>query len=94
MDGAEIVVTDVRDDGIPPARIAAWVEALGADALVNRKSATWRGLDDAARGSAGDAAGVTALLRDHPTVMKRPVIVSGDTVLVGWGPNVQTALGL
>ena len=94
IDGAEIAVTDVRDDGIPPARIAAWVEALGADALVNRKSATWRGLDNALRDSAGDAEGVTALLCEYPTVMKRPVIVRGDEILVGWGADVQKALGL
>ena len=66
-------------------------QTLGADALVNRRSPTWRGLSDAEKASA-DGEGAVALMVEHPTLMKRPVIVTGGTVHVGWTKDVQTAL--
>lgn len=35
---------DLRADGIEAARLAAWLEELGCEALVNRRSASWRAL--------------------------------------------------
>lgn len=82
-------LVDVRADGVPADTIQSWLEAVGPELLVNRRSTTWRGLSDAER--AGDP---LALLVAHPTLMKRPVIVEGDQVHVGWSKSVQVALGL
>ena len=79
-------VVDVRADGVPPEAVAAMLAALG-DALVNRRSTTWRALTEAER--AGDPA---ALLAAHPTLMKRPVIRDGEDWYLGWGKDVQAAL--
>ncbi len=89
--GVDFTVVDVRADGVPPDLLADWVGRLGADALVNRRSTTWRGLDDADKAKA-DGGGAIALLIQHPTLMKRPVIVDGDAVHVGWTKDVQAAL--
>lgn len=75
-------VIDVRADGVSPADLDAMWAALG-DALVNRASATWRGLSDAEK-----ARDPKALLATHPTLMKRPVIRVADRWYVGWGPDV------
>ncbi|MDA8873996.1 arsenate reductase, partial [Alphaproteobacteria bacterium] len=61
----------------------------GDAVLVNRKSTTWRGLDDHARQQP-----VLALLAAHPTLIKRPVIESDDNSFIGWTADVQAALGL
>ncbi|QYX55768.1 arsenate reductase [Roseovarius sp. SCSIO 43702] len=71
-------VVDVREEGVPEAVLAAAHDRFGA-ALVNRRSTTWRGLDDAER-----AAPAVPLLRGHPTLMKRPLVVSGDEMTLGW----------
>lgn len=84
--GHDPEVVDVRKDGVPPEALAALLDTFGA-ALVNRKSATWRGLTEAER--AGDPA---ALLAAHPTLMKRPAIRDGDAWYLGWGPDVRAAL--
>ncbi len=93
LEAAEVdfTVIDVRADGVPAELLAAWVGALGADALVNRRSTTWRGLSDDEKASA-DGAGAATLMTQHPTLMKRPVIVSGGSVYVGWTKDVQAAL--
>ncbi len=89
--GKDFAVTDVRADGVPSDLLADWVSALGADALVNRRSTTWRGLGEAEKaGSEGD--GAVALMVQHPTLMKRPVIVDNGAVHVGWTKDVQAAL--
>ncbi len=84
-------VTDVRVDGVSEAVLSDWIVALGADVLVNRKSTTWRGLSDADKAAAvGD--GAVRLIVANPTLMKRPVIVVGDMIHVGWSREVQAAL--
>ena len=82
----------MRADGVPEARLADWLVALGPEALVNRRSTTWRGLDEAAKAQAESAEGALSLLLAHPTLMKRPVIVDGDAVHVGWSKATQAAL--
>jgi arsenate reductase len=34
-----------------------------------------------------------ALLKEHPTLMKRPLIVQGDHMHLGWTKAVQAAVG-
>jgi len=76
-------VIDVRADGVSAQTIAAVLAQLG-DAVVNKSSATWRGLSDAEK-----ARPVADLLVDHPTLIKRPVIDVDGTFSVGWKPETQ-----
>ena len=79
---------DVRADGVPPA-VMAQARATFGDALVNTRSTTWRGLSETER--AGEP---EALLAVHPALMKRPLIVAGDAMHLGWTKSVQEALGV
>ncbi|WP_224825482.1 arsenate reductase family protein [Cognatishimia sp. MH4019] len=83
--GHSVTVTDVRADGVSRADLERFHAAFG-DALVNTRSTTWRGLSDEDR-----ARDPIALLLDHPTLMKRPVI-EADTLYLGWGKDVQAKL--
>ena len=56
--------------------------------MVNRRSPSFRALDPALQ-----AADPVTLLAAAPVVMKRPVIRRGDAWHLGWGPEVQAALG-
>lgn len=84
--GREAQLHDIREQPLSTDERARFHAAFG-DALLNRRSTTWRGLDESTR--AGDP---LTLLADYPTLMKRPVIDDGDTVHLGWGKDVQTAL--
>ena len=83
--GAELV--DVRKDGVPDAVMDAAFEVFGA-ALMNTRSTTWRGLSESERD-----APVPDLLRAHPALMKRPLIVADGRMYLGWTAEVQAALG-
>lgn len=90
--GRSVDFKDVRADGVAPEDLKQWIDAHGVETMVNTRSTTWRGLDDAARAGASSPEGALALLQDHPALMKRPVIVDGDASYVGWTKDVQAAL--
>ncbi|REC94072.1 ArsC/Spx/MgsR family protein [Kushneria indalinina] len=50
--------------------------------LLNRRSTTWRGLDDAERGDL-DQTRAMALFKAYPSLIQRPVLDTGAQVLVG-----------
>ncbi|MGD1926484.1 MAG: ArsC/Spx/MgsR family protein [Paracoccaceae bacterium] len=89
--GHAVRVIDVRADGIPREKLDIWVSEHGP-ALVNTRSTTWRGLDAASRALAETDPG--ALLAEHPTLMKRPVIEREGAATVGWLKPGQGAYGL
>lgn len=79
---------DVRVDGVPDETLTRAYSQFG-DALVNKKSTTWRGLDEAAREMPP-----LELLKAHPTLMKRPLIVVSEALHLGWTKEAQAALGV
>ncbi|MCC5964157.1 MAG: arsenate reductase [Rhodobacteraceae bacterium] len=87
LSAQDATLHDIRAQPLTPEERAEFIERFG-DALINRSSATWRGLDEGERSASPDA-----LLAAHPTVMKRPVIRAGGTLYLGWKADVQRALG-
>ncbi|MBY6203736.1 Spx/MgsR family RNA polymerase-binding regulatory protein [Halomonas denitrificans] len=79
---------DLREDGVTTADLRRWLKAVGPDALVNRRSTTWRQLAKAER-PAMQASAVLPVLQAHPTLVKRPVFERGDEVRVGFSANVR-----
>ncbi|KNG94007.1 arsenate reductase family protein [Pseudaestuariivita atlantica] len=84
LQNAEFV--DVRADGVPDEVMTHAHQRFGA-ALVNTRSTTWRGLSDDERAEPPEA-----LLKAHPALMKRPLIVDGDAMYLGWGEEVRKTL--
>ena len=84
--GRAAEIADIREELDAP-RLARWIEAAGAEALVNRRSTTWRGLSEAERSREPGS-----LLLAHPALVKRPVIEHGGRVFVGWDETVLAAL--
>lgn len=84
-------VHDVRADGVDAASLTPIVDALGWETAVNRRSTTWRGLSDAEKDGIDNAKAVALILK-NPTLMKRPVFVSGKAVLCGFDAKTQAAL--
>ena len=87
--GQSVEFIDLRATPVAVEQLQKWLDEHGEAVLVNRKSTTWRGLDEQARQQPA-----LALLGVNPTLIKRPVIESGDNSFVGRTAEVQTALGL
>jgi arsenate reductase len=89
--GIEHRFHDIRADGLGADQIAAWAGALGWEAVLNRRSTTWRQIPEAERADL-DEAGAVALMAAHPTLIKRPVIETGAATLVGFTKDTEAAL--
>jgi arsenate reductase (glutaredoxin) len=70
----------------PPARdqLARWCKAVGWERMLNRRGTTWRLLPPAIQARVKDEASAIALMLDKPTVIKRPVVEAGGTLLIGF----------
>ena len=75
---------DYKKQGVPQAEMRGWMKLHGWEKLLNRRGPTWRKLDPAQQASVTDAASALALMNEQSSVIKRPVLVRGDTVLVGF----------
>ncbi len=75
---------DFKKLGIDKETIAGWMKQVSWDVLVNRKGTTWRGLPEATKASVTTATSATKLMIDNPSVIKRPVLCKGKTMLVGF----------
>ena len=83
---------DFRKAGVAEEDLGRWIAAVGWEALVNRRGTTWRKLDEATRAAVVDAESAAALLRAHPSAIRRPVLAVGDTIVVGFDAGRYTAL--
>jgi len=86
--GVPHTFVDYRDTPPSPEQLLDWAAQLGGlSALVNRASTTWRQLPEQRRAAASDAEW-KLLLREHPQLIKRPVVVTADgTVSQGFSDN-------
>ena len=75
---------DFRRDGLTSALLDRWCEQVEWSALLNRQGTTWRKLDAALAARAQDRASATALMLDHPTLIRRPVLRHGTSLVVGF----------
>lgn len=88
--GVPYVFHDFKKQGVPPEALSGWLQSVEWTLLLNRKGTTWRKLDAAVQAGVTDAASAQALMRIHPSVIKRPVVVVGTHVLVGVNPDAWT----
>ena len=83
MRGMEYVFHDFKKEGVDQAKLRIWIDLHGYETLLNRRGSTFRNLPDEDKNKL-DSGDVLALLKSYPSMIKRPIVVSGDTVLVGF----------
>ena len=75
--------SDLRD--IPPSKsqVEAWLDRSDWKILLNRRSRTWKSLAPDER-AVSDREQVARLMRAHPLLIKRPVLVADEFFDVGF----------
>jgi len=81
---------DYKTAGIDRVRLEAWAKAVGWETLLNRAGTTFRKLPDADKEGL-DARKAVALMLAQPSMIKRPVLDIGGTLLVGFKPEAYAA---
>ena len=85
--GVAYAFHDYKAVGIDPARLAGWAKTIGWETLLNRAGTTFRKLPEVDKAGL-DEAKALALMVAQPSLIKRPVLERGGTILVGFKPEV------
>jgi len=84
--GVDYSFHDYKAEGIDKARLERWSKDVGWETLLNRAGTTFRKLPET------DKEGLTAakaikLMMEQPSMIKRPVLETGKSLLVGFKPD-------
>lgn len=81
--GVEYEFHDYKKRGIDADRLRAWVAELGWEALLNRRGMMWRKLPEETRAGMDEENAIRVML-ETPSIIRRPVLDTGDARLVGF----------
>jgi Spx/MgsR family transcriptional regulator len=84
--GVEYRFHDYKKRGIEEERVRAWVAELGWDALINRRGMMWRKLPEEIRASMDEESAIRTML-ETPSIIRRPVLDTGDALHVGFAED-------
>ena len=82
---------DYKTAGIARDKLKQWSDELGWETLLNRAGTTFRKLPDEAKANLDERKAIDLML-EQPSMIKRPVLERGKTLLVGFSPEKYSAL--
>ena len=82
---------DYKVSGIDRAKLEAWAKIVGWEVLLNRAGTTFRKLPDDKKQNL-DERKALALMLEQPSMIKRPVLERGKTLLVGFSAERYSAI--
>jgi len=83
---------DFRKQGLTPELLDSFEDQLGWEKLLNKQSTSWRKLSDEQKSNVSKQTALQYML-DTPTLIKRPVLVTGEKMIIGFkADNYQNEL--
>lgn len=82
---------DYKTQGLDEALLREWISALGWETLINRRGQTWRKLDPAVRDGMDEAQAIRVML-DHPSIIRRPLLDTGEQCHLGFSETDYAAI--
>ena len=74
---------DFRVDGLDKAQVKNWIVEIGLENLVNKRSTTWKELDENIKEKFSEK-NADALIVENPTLIKRPLLDTGKQKYLGF----------
>lgn len=90
-EGVEYRFHDFREDGLKAKQAKAWIEELGWEQLLNKRSTSWKALDAVTRDAMDDERALEAVL-EQPTLIKRPLLDTGHERFTGFSAQRYQAI--
>jgi arsenate reductase (glutaredoxin) len=79
---------DYKSKGVTEKKLKEWSSQAGWENLVNKRGTTWRQLDPALQEKIRSESAAIALMKEKTSVIKRPLIESGDKIVaLGFDPD-------
>lgn len=81
---------DYKAEGVNQALLNEFSQRFGWENLLNKRSTTWRQLADSQKeGLTSETA--LQLLLEYPTLIKRPILITGDIFIIGFDADEYQA---
>jgi Spx/MgsR family transcriptional regulator len=80
---------DFRADGLTAAQVKTWIAEIGLETLVNKRSTTWKELDEITKSNFNETTAAT-VISENPTLIKRPLLDTGKQKYVGFKDTEYT----
>jgi len=77
---------DYKKEGVDASLLAIWAEKIGWQVLLNKRGTTWRTLSENDKADV-DRAKAIHLMCEHPSLIKRPVLVLSERIEVGFSES-------
>ena len=74
---------DYKKEGVDLAVLKRCCQQFGHEQVVNQRGTSWRKLDEQQRSNLSQAKAL-ALMQQQPSLIKRPIIDTGNTLLLGF----------
>jgi arsenate reductase len=74
---------DLRADGLTATQVSSWIAEIGLESLINKRSTTWKELDEATKTTFSEAT-APEIVSANPTLIKRPLLDTGKQKHVGF----------
>ena len=82
---------DFKTHGVDEGMISKLETQVGWEIMLNKRSTTWRQLEDAQKENVNQQKAI-ALMVEKPTLIKRPLLDTGEQILVGFKTEEYEAL--
>ena len=84
--GINFEFKDIKIEGSQQQQVNLWLKKVDFTVLVNKRSTTWRNLDESAK-NINDSTDALNVLTANPTLIKRPVIEHNKKIIVGFNAS-------
>ena len=74
---------DFRVDGLDQNQVSGWTKKIGMENLLNKRSTTWKQMSEIDKHRLLNTGDIKIIVA-NPTVIKRPVLVRQNEILVGF----------
>lgn len=82
---------DYRKDGIDQAMVSDFINALGLDAVLNKRGTTYRNLSDEQKAAITEQ-NAAEFLAAHEAMIKRPILIHNGEYAIGFSAAQYQAL--
>jgi len=89
--GVDYEFHDYKKAGVSTEMLESWTSQVGWEKLLNTRGTTWRKLSEEQRADMSEKK-AQQLMQQQPSLIKRPVLSHGRTILVGFDDKAYQEL--
>ncbi len=81
---ADFTFHDYKVKGVKKEKLQEWIHKIGVETIFNKRSTTWKELDEVEKKKAESILGAVEIMIKHNSIIKRPIIENKNNIIVGY----------